>query len=175
MRKMGLRKDYNCWVVRFKMNRKVLQRSFQSRQLAEKVLALLEGWREVQRAQEFLREAIENGVMNAEQREIFEKYITKMVCDLTEGQKIQINNFLSDYKRAIKLITCKNCGKKECRSYGHDLCCKCYNKEYYETGRRKSGPKGVRGRSAADVVEGSVPTENADTPHEEGKDGQLIR
>jgi len=153
---VSLRKESKGWVVDFNWNGKHTQRSFQSKQLAENVQALLEGWKDIQRAQKFIRDAIAEGLMNEEQRRCFELYINRMASDLTEGQKIQIQSILSEYKQIKKLITCKECGLKETKNYGHNICRKCYQQQYHKL-NYVSGSKGDRGRTAADVVEGTVP------------------
>ena len=124
-----LRKEKDSWVVDFHWNNKHTQRSFKSKLLAEKVLALLEGWKDIQRAQEFIRDAIAEGMMNPEQKAAFEAYINRMASDLTEGQKIQIQSMLSDYQKMKKIIACVKCSVHK-PNYAKGMCKKCYMADF---------------------------------------------
>lgn len=63
-----LYKKGDYWIVKFSINGRHRERWFKSKKLAEKILGLFEGWKEIIKAKEFIRFAIDQGLLNQEQK-----------------------------------------------------------------------------------------------------------
>lgn len=143
-------KEGDSWVVNFSSKGVHRQRSFKSKHLAEKVLGLFEGWKEIERAKEFIRFAIDDGLLNQEQKEAMERYITFQLCDLTELQKIQIKEIAGVYKRQRRTINCLKCQKQEW-NYAKGLCRKCYMAKFEKQNPGRKSRRAKENNHATDT------------------------
>lgn len=141
-----LYKKGDYWIVKFSINGRHRERWFKSKKLAEKILGLFEGWKEIIKAKEFIRFAIDQGLLNQEQKVALEQYITVSLGELTEAQKIQISEIANIYRRPRRKILCSSCQQTDW-NYAKGLCRKCYMAKFEKQhpGRKSRTTQKIQG------------------------------